>query len=211
MPNQFEISSCREVNAKLIRAALTPPKNLKEPSPRDKVIDVLNRMAKVAKPNDEAGRVLDVLARVATQSWVDGTLDVLVERSETNATVIDILAYDGLNYQRPLPSVLFEVPHAEFVEWVARFSGQLSPLTIVDDEPGIRLRLVATGQRELPDYHPEDDDEKTVKIARSELPKEAYRKSSAAHRAPTLRMRRKQTPPPFSAPGHEPPKKNEPT
>src|SRR5262245_7526266 len=134
-------------------------------------------MVEVAKPHDEGGRILDVLARMATQSWIEGQLAVVIHGFGAFSE-LDLLTYDGLTYTRLAQPLAVAVPFDEFVEWVARRGGTVGPLELAYDEPGVELQLVAV---EAP-----ADSVKLIAGALDEGPGSVHRRATA--RVPVVRV-----------------------
>ena len=180
------LRSCRDVDEATIDAAFAPPRWVSDSLPRQRVFELLEQMVEVGKPHDEGGRILDVLARLATQSWIEGQLAVVIHGFGAFSE-IDLLTYDGLSYTRLAQPLAVSVPFDEFVEWVARRGGVVGPLELAYDEPGVELQLVSVES-------PSDDEgmlgesreqapgsvhrRSTARVAAVRVPPEAYRKES---------------------------------
>jgi hypothetical protein len=182
------LMSCRDVDETLIDAAFAPPRWVSDSLPRQRVFELLERMVEVAKPHDEGGRILDVLGRLATQSWIEGQLAVVIHGFGAFSE-IDLLTYDGLNYTRISQPLAVSVPFDEFVEWVARRGGVVGPLELAFDEPGVELQLVAVeapaDSVQMPGGTGDDSPgsvhrRATARVAVVRVPPEAYRRDGSA-------------------------------
>ncbi len=189
----LDFASCLDVTDEEIEAAFAPVKNLADTPPRERVAALLDRMAEVAQPGEGAGRILDVLGRMASSSWVEGELSVVV-RGFGPFSEVDVLTYDGLSYTRILQPLAVSVPLAEFVEWVAKRGGCLGPLELAHDEPGVELQLhtFEPPPESIRMSRPPDEEgvdavlnaegaaaaihrKQTLKLSAVRVPKEAYR------------------------------------
>jgi hypothetical protein len=173
----LDFTSNRDVSDSMIETAFAPARSLKEPSPSERVLALVLRMVEVAKPADGAGRLLQVLARLAKAGWVEGALDVLFQKHE-DGTVLDVLVFDGLSYQRSFQTLLVPVPISEFVEWFAMNQSNLMPLTLVRDVPGEELNLAALdgpppSQSARPVFQPDTSHKPTLRLKRVTVPEEA--------------------------------------
>ncbi len=184
----LDFASCLDVTDAHIEAAFAPVENLADTPPRERVAALLERMAEVAQPGEGAGRILDVLGRMASATWVEGELSVVVRGFGPFAEV-DILTYDGLSYTRMLQPLSVSAPLSEFVEWVAKRGGLLGPLELAHDEPGVELQLHTfepppeSIRMSQPAAPPDLDStemasihrKQTLKLSTVRVPKEAYR------------------------------------
>lgn len=139
MPNAMSIpldfKSCDEITPALIERAFSPDSG----SPRDQVLKLVERMARVASPGKGAERILEVLARLAHSAWVDGTLDIML-RDFDLATQIEIRVDVGKHFER-LRSVSVAVPLAELAAWATENPEALAPLVVFDSRRDDELRL----------------------------------------------------------------------
>ena len=172
------LTSCREVDEACIAAAFAPQRWVSDTPPRQRALELLERIVEIARPEDEGGRILDVLAKMATQSWIEGQLAVVI-RGFGAFSEIDILTYDGLTFSRVAQPMAVSVPFDEFVEWVARRGGAVGPLELAYDSPGVELQLVSVEAPaesvRLPDGRLEDE-HPTTRVNVVRVPPEAYRR-----------------------------------
>ncbi|HMR09083.1 MAG TPA: hypothetical protein PKA88_25055 [Polyangiaceae bacterium] len=173
----LDFTSNRDVSDSMIEEAFAPARNLTDPPPGDRVFSLVWRMVEVAVPGDGAGRLLQVLARLAKAGWVEGALDVLLQKHE-DGTVLDVLVFDGLSYQRSFQTLLLPVPLSEFVEFFAMNQSNLAPLTLVRDVPGEELNLAALdgpppSQSGRPVFQPDLSHKPTLRLERVTVPEEA--------------------------------------
>ena len=168
----------------MIDATFAPPRWVSDKLPRERVFELLERMVEVAKPHDDGGRILDVLARMATQSWIEGQLAVVIHGFGAFSE-LDLLTYDGLTYTRLAQPLAISVPFDEFVEWVARRGGMVGPLELAYDEPGVELQLVAVeAPTESAQLHAQAEEtgppsvhrRATARVAVVRVPPEAFRR-----------------------------------
>jgi hypothetical protein len=99
---------------------------------RDQTKRLLDHMAKIAKPNQGAAKILLVFARMATAAceWLDGDLRVEIV-GDGEVSVFEILTELGGGLrERALPSFAIKVPLAEFVKAVERLPKMLEPLHV---------------------------------------------------------------------------------
>lgn len=116
---------------------------MNDASPRQKCLALVRAMAEVSKPDDEAHRVLALLAAMANHSWVDGDLVVkLIGDSEL--AVLELLVDDGFSAERILGPVCFNAPLGEFAAEVQVRGRQLAPLALA--EPLSDRRVVLRGR-----------------------------------------------------------------
>jgi hypothetical protein len=137
------VVSLTKLDAAEIDAAFAPAKAISEPLPRQRVLSLIERMTGEATSADDVTPLLEVLGRMASCSWVEGQLAVVV-RSAPEGSEVDLLTYDGLSYARigqPLP---VRVALAEFVQLVAARGGRIGVLELLFDEPGVELQLAAS-------------------------------------------------------------------
>lgn len=135
MAVSLDFRSCDELDPELIERAFAPGGG----SPRDQVLKLVEKMARVAKPGRGAHRILEVLARLAQSAWVEGALDVVL-RDFGLATEIDIRVDVGRHLER-LRTVSVAVPLAELADWAADNPAALTPLVVFDTRRDDELRL----------------------------------------------------------------------
>lgn len=181
-----EFQTCDEVTPELIEAAFDPAST---PHPAQRVLRLLERMARVAKPKTGAHRMLLVLAKLAQVDWITGRLQVtLSEFGE--ATELDVRVDDGRISAR-WRSFSVAVPLAEFSQWVRQWPSAIRPLTPFGEPLAEQLQLRSQVSSSSPAPAPSPPasggnaaassrrDEKhrkqTARRADFELPKEAYR------------------------------------
>ncbi len=176
MTLDLSFTSNHDLDDSVLEAAFEPARKLTDPPPGDRVLALILRMVEVARPEDGAGRILEVLARLARAEWIEGGLDVLLQQHE-DGTVLDVLIFDGLSYQRSFQTLLVPVGLSEFVEWFAVNMRELSPLVLVRDVPGEELNLAALDgsppQSSRPVFQPEVERKPTLRLPRVTVPEEA--------------------------------------
>lgn len=192
---RFDFAKCSEVDDDIIERALAPAQSMGEEPPRARAIALLQRMARVSTPAADAPRILDVLSRVAASSWVDGLLEVRLSGFGP-ATTIDILVFDGVSFERLMPSLSVGAPLEEFIQDVVRRREALEPLTTLWDDPGVELILRASGtppESSRGVTHRTEalalEKKDTLKVEHPQVPKEAFRQTRPGARpAPTVRV-----------------------
>jgi hypothetical protein len=138
MTEASELQSCEEVTHEVIEAAFNP---VGRPHPAQRVLRLLERMARVAKPKTGAHRILLVLAKLAQVDWINGGL--LITFSEFGeATEVDIRVDDGKIAAR-WRSLSVAVPLSEFSDFVRQWPGAIRPLTLFGEPVPERLQLRA--------------------------------------------------------------------
>ncbi|MCC6898029.1 MAG: hypothetical protein IT377_03590 [Polyangiaceae bacterium] len=135
MSLSLDFKSCDEISPELIERAFAPDSG----SPRDQVLKLVEKMARVATPGRGAPRILEVLARLAHSAWIEGTLDVVL-RDFDLATQIDIRVDVGKHFER-LRTVSAAVPLAELAEWATDNPSAIAPLIVFDTRRDDELRL----------------------------------------------------------------------
>jgi hypothetical protein len=193
---ELDFDTCFEVDEALIERALAPPASLEEPTPREKIFALIERMAAVARPRQGAARLLVVLATVARASWLEGALEVWL-RPLGELTEIELLLHDGLSYTRLCSPLLVGAPFDEFEMSIARAANLLAPLELADGAPSGEIRLHAPDKSAPPStraalssesFAPPPGDElqhkQTVKIPVVRIPAEAYREDQRKTDAP---------------------------
>jgi hypothetical protein len=108
-------------------------------SPREHVLKLVERMARVAKPGRGAHRLLEVLARLARSDWIEGPLDVVL-RDFDLATEIEIRVDVGRRLER-IRTLSVAVPLSELTDWVADNADVIQPLVAFDSRRDDELRL----------------------------------------------------------------------
>lgn len=135
MPLSLDFKSCDELAPELIERAFAPGTS----SPREQVLKLLDKMARVAKPGRGAHRILEILGRLAQSAWVEGALDVVL-RDFGLATEIDIRVDVGKHFER-LRTISVAVPLAELADWANANPEALAPLVVFDTRRDDELRL----------------------------------------------------------------------
>lgn len=184
-----EIQTCDEVTPALIEAAFDPAG---DPHPAQRALRLLERMARIARPQSGAHRILEVLAKLAQADWIDGRLVVTLSDFGV-ATEVDVRVDDGQSTNR-WRSFSLAVPLSEFMQWARQRPGAIRPLAPFGEPLPDRLQLRAfapsstpapapepasaqpvpapvTAHHRRPDMHRRQ----TVRLEGFELPKEAYR------------------------------------
>lgn len=144
---QFSFTTCLEVNEALVEEALAPAADLLTPTPRKRVLGLLQRMFQVAEPGQGAPRILLVLSRLARCPWLEGALVVRL-RADAEGTRIELLEDDGIAPERLCPVTVIKAPLREFERAVQLRPDLLKPL-IRDEIQGPQLVLRATERVEV--------------------------------------------------------------
>lgn len=190
-----DFASCFEVDSAMIAQALRPARSLDEALPRERVFDLIDRMAAVSAPARGATRVLWVLSHLAPCSWLDGRLVVRVQRVDSK-TGVEALVDDGLTLNRLRPRWIFNAPFQEFEDSVRARAATLRPLIVAEmSADAVELTLSDTFDENLdagvdPSFRrshtpetpsPQDILRKpTVKMRTVTLPREAFRDDDEA-------------------------------
>lgn len=138
MTGALEFKSCEEVGAELIDAAFDPHGT---PHPAQRVLRLLERMARVSKPNAGAPRILMVLARLAEADWIDGNLEVTL-RDFGVATEVDVRVDNGRLRVR-WRTFSLAAPLSELSEWLKKNPAAVRPLAPFGEPIAEELRLRA--------------------------------------------------------------------
>jgi hypothetical protein len=183
----LDFQSCEEVDDDLVDSAFAAPDAANQSLPKDRVFRLLDRMARVSRPNTGVGCVLWVLAQLAQASWLGGRLDLLARESATGCE-IDIRLDEGTRFDSLKLLVLY-VPLAELVAYAEINKDHLLPLQVFSDPSGGELRLRIPMARpssgDPQDPHTHD----TTKVKAQKIPQEAYdAKALRASSRPTTRM-----------------------
>ena len=133
------ITSCAQVTDTEIDAALAPARSFDESSPRERLLALTARMARVATPGEGAPRLLLVAARAAQRDWIEGQLVVRLI-GDHEVSVLELLVDDGLSRQRIAGPLRVDVPIAEFGEALEREPELYEPL--IATELGARRILL---------------------------------------------------------------------
>jgi hypothetical protein len=128
-PDLHDIETCFEVSDELIGDALRAPESLREPSPRQKVFALLDRMMDIARPRQGAARILSVLAQMSTCDWIDGYLEVRVTGDQRSVS-IDLLVDDGIGLERLRPTLRLQVPYEELRKIAITRAASLAPMVV---------------------------------------------------------------------------------
>lgn len=137
------IQSCHDVDGAILDLVFAPSRSASEPTPRERAFSLLQRMAELAHPGDDVGPILDVLARMAGRSWVEGRLAVVI-RSTGACSELDVLVYDGLTYTRLISPLQIAVPLDAFILQVACKGSALAPLELAHHLPGEEIELASS-------------------------------------------------------------------
>jgi len=170
-----EIQTCEEVTPALIDATFDPST---EPHPAQRVLRLLERMARVAKPNTGAHRILLVLARLAQTEWIGGRVEVTLSDFGV-ATEVDVRVDDGRMPTR-WRSFSIAVPLVELTQWVRRWPSAIRPLTPFGEPLADRLQLRAQSPSSAPAPAPEPIASEPVSSKRGPRPD--------VHRKQTIRL-----------------------
>jgi len=133
-----DFQSCEEVTPEVIEAAFNP---VGRPHPAQRVLRLLERMARVAKPKTGAHRILLVLAKLAQVDWINGGLLVTISDFGM-ATEVDIRVDDGRIAAR-WRSLSVTVPVSEFADFVRQWPSAIRPLSLFGEPVADRLQLRA--------------------------------------------------------------------
>jgi hypothetical protein len=149
------ITRCAELSEDDIVSALEDRRSAKM---------LLERLARVAQPNEGAPKVLHFLARMAKAvDWIDGTLHVELI-AEGDAVRVNVLSDVGIGMQERLfPSFKMAARFEEFTRMVELMPRRVEPLAVVIEEVG-RLVLAAEVDARWPTSIP-----KAVPIAEDSL------------------------------------------
>lgn len=138
MARALEFQRCEEVEAELIEAAFDPSG---QPHAAQRVLRLLERMARVSKPNTGAPRLLMVLARLAEADWIDGNLEITL-RDFGVATEVDVRVDNGRLRVR-WRTFNLAVPLSEFSEFLRKSPSAVRPLALFGEPIAEELRLRA--------------------------------------------------------------------
>ncbi|MCC6663523.1 MAG: hypothetical protein IT375_07250 [Polyangiaceae bacterium] len=206
MSLSLDFKSCDEISPDLIERAFAPESG----SPRDQVLKLVEKMARVASPGKGAPRILEVLARLAHSAWIEGTLDIVL-RDFDLATQIDIRVDVGKHLER-LRTVSAAVPLAELAEWATDNPDAIAPLIVFDTRRDDELRLRrASGsithvpRSSVPHSRPSANP-RSGRPQASPVPTSAAPQSSV--RRPMAAALRRSVPAPTPAPASAPPAAN---
>ena len=144
MPEWLDFRTCFEVEDRHIEGALAPAATVDDVLPRQKVFDLLDRMAQVAKPRQGAPRILAVIARLCSCDWLDGDLEVRVLARGAD-TFVDLVVHDGMLRSRLRPTLVVRVPFLEFETALRRIEGFIEPLQITEIVEG-RVATLGVGE-----------------------------------------------------------------
>jgi hypothetical protein len=109
---------------------------------------LFDHLAKVAKPNEGAPKILLLFARMATTAcdWLDGELRVEIVGDGELSVLESMTELGGGLRERALPSFAVHVPLSEFVRAVERVPRMIEPLC-VKSKTDRRLVLVSSEER----------------------------------------------------------------
>jgi hypothetical protein len=109
---------------------------------------LFDHLAKVAKPNEGAPKILLLFARMATTAcdWLDGELRVELVGDGELSVFESMTELGGGLRERALPSFAVHVPLSEFVRAVERVPRMIEPL-YVKSKTDRRLILVSSEER----------------------------------------------------------------
>jgi len=136
-----------------VAQAMEPARSLSDATPREKMLELLRHMARVATPRAGAARMLIVIAKMAPRDWMEGDAEVRL-LAEDERTVLTLLVDDGLITQRLTAPLRIDAPLAEFVHAVRSVPHVLIPLRVHGAvEPG-RMTLRKGTFSQLPKRAP---------------------------------------------------------
>jgi hypothetical protein len=183
MASTPEIKSCKDVDERLLDDTFAPESG-EGLRPRERVLRLLERMARVAAPGAAAHRILEVTARLCSTDWLGGPLDVVI-RDFGLATEIELRIDQGSRFER-VRVVSLAVPLAELAEWAVANPSALLPLAVFGTPSAVELRLrkvratvPAPSER---DPHRID----TARVPGTSVPREALRSIADADGRPTI-------------------------
>jgi len=133
-----EFESCSQVGPDLVEQCFEEGS---DPHPAQRVMRLLERMARVAKPESGAERILTVLARMSASDWIGGRLELTLSDFGV-ATEVDVRVDDGRGPTR-WRSFSIAVPFAELAQWVKTWPSALRPLAPFGEPLPERLSLRA--------------------------------------------------------------------
>jgi hypothetical protein len=184
----LDFQSCDEVDDDLIESAFAAPDEANQSLPKDRVFRLLDRMARVSRPNSGIGRILWVLSCVSRASWLGGRLDVLARESATGCEV-DVRLDEGTRFDSLKLLVLY-APLAELILFADENREILLPLQVFSDLGGGELRLRIPIVRPASGADPDEIHARdTTKVRVQRVPKEAYNAEALrASSRPTTRL-----------------------
>jgi hypothetical protein len=167
----LDFDSCYEVDSTLLDQAFDVSATSVGKA-RERVMRLLERMARVAKPRSGAYRIFEVIARLAESGWLTGPLDVVL-RDFGIATEIELRIDEGTRISR-LRRLSVAVPLDELAGWMQQNPSALQPLSIFGSPTAneLRLRVIAAAPSGRDDDVHSRDTSPNQMVS---LPKEAYR------------------------------------
>ncbi len=142
-PSFDHLTSCLDVTDLTIAEVLAAAKSWSAPTPRQKTLALLRRMAEVARPGRGAPKMLVVLAHMAHRDWLDGELRVRLI-GDPEVSVLELLVDDGLSTARILGPLRIDVPFAEFRRALELHPDLVLPLEVDGALEARRVELVAS-------------------------------------------------------------------
>lgn len=119
-------------------ALATAPSAGPDDDPRERVVSLLQRMAKVAKPRQGAPR--SRAGRLAGAAWLGGALDIRVT-PDADWSTIEVFVDDGASVTRFCPPLAVGAPMEELARAVEMHPDTLAPLALVGAASPRKLRL----------------------------------------------------------------------
>ena len=123
------LRSCVAVTDRDIEDALAPSPSPADPSPRDRTLALVRRMAEIAKPRAGAPKILMVLGKMATQDWMKGELVVRLNAAG-DSTQLELMADEGAPASTREAPLTINAPLQEFGNALDRRPDLILPLQV---------------------------------------------------------------------------------
>jgi hypothetical protein len=195
-----EFESCDQVGPDLVEQCFEEGL---DPHPAQRVLRLLERMARVAKPAAGAERILAVLARLAKSDWIGGRLELTLSDFGV-ATEVDVRVDDGRGPMR-WRSFSVAVPFSELSAWVKTWPSEIRPLAPFGEPVPERLSLRAQASSAPPQPSGTSPEAKLEPLPAAPTSK---RPGGDRHRRATVRLENVRLPS-DAFPKPEPPKHEE--
>ena len=148
-----EIRSCLDVTDAHVALAMEPARSLSDATPREKMLELVQHMARVATPRAGAAGILIVIAKMAPRDWMEGDVEVRL-LAENEQTLLTLLVDDGLITQRLTAPLRIDAPLAEFAHAVRSVPHVLIPLQVQGPIDAGRMTLRKGSFSHLPKRSP---------------------------------------------------------
>lgn len=117
------LGSCSELTSAHAKQAASSPATMRM---------LLERVATIARPGEGCPKVLNAVAHLVGQEWLDGQLHVELI-GDDDATTLTVMADYGVGIrERILPATRFAVPYDEFARALELAPALVLPLRITD-------------------------------------------------------------------------------